>query len=113
MFEVNPYKKEVQRETGKKGVETDFVKEVRKAGGKAYKFTSENNRGVSDRLVIFPGQVWFVEIKRDNTELSPLQKEFKLKIIGFNLNHFVVYGKKDIKTFLEIVDGKSKEKQTK
>jgi hypothetical protein len=103
MFKIDPFKKKSQRETGKKGVETDFVTAVSRAGGKAYKFTSENNRGVSDRLVIFPGQVWFVEIKREDTDLSPLQVVFKNFILQNNLNHFVVYGKPGIKQFLQEV----------
>lgn len=106
MFEVNPYKKKKQRETGKKGVETEFVKAIRLAGGKAYKFTSENNRGVSDRIVVLPGQMWFVEIKREGAQLSPLQIEFQHFINSFQLNHFVVYGKQGIKDFLEVVNGK-------
>ena len=104
MFEINPNKKEEQTEIGKKGVEADFVKKVRLAGGKAYKFTSENNRGVSDRLVVFPGQVWFVEIKRSSGKLTPLQEKFKDYIRGLGLNHFVVYGAEDIILFLEAVD---------
>lgn len=101
MFEYNPNKK--QRETGKQGVETDFVTAVKKAGGKAFKFTSENNRGVSDRIVIFPGQVWFVEIKRDGGKLTPLQADFKDYILAQKLNHFVVIGQNGIKDFLKEV----------
>lgn len=108
MFEIDPFKKKSQRETGKSGVEKDFVLAVKKAGGKAYKFTSENNRGVSDRLVLFPGQVWFVEIKRDNGKLTPLQVFFKETVIQLKLNHFVVYGKKDIDKFFEVMQWKKK-----
>lgn len=107
MFELNPYKVKEQRETGKKGVERDFVSAVAKAGGKAYKFTSENNRGVSDRLVVFPGQVWFVEIKRKSGKLTPLQIVFRDFIKLFKLNYFVVYGKEDILKFIRRVHGKS------
>lgn len=113
MFEIDPNKKKIQRETGKKGVESDFVKTVKKAGGKAYKFTSEMNRGVSDRIVVFPGQVWFVEIKREITNLSPLQKDFRDFIKNrMGLNHFVVYGKPGIKQFLEKINDKSRKVKT-
>ena len=104
MFELNPHKKKEQLETGKKGVETDFVKAVRKAGGRAYKFTSENNRGVTDRIVIFPGQVWFVEIKRESGKMTKLQKGFQYLIESFHLNHFTVYGAKGTIEFLEAVN---------
>lgn len=104
MFNINPNKKKEQKEIGKKGVEAEFVKAVKLAGGKAYKFTSEMNRGVSDRIVVFPGQVWFVEVKRKSGVMSPLQKKFRLFITGLNLNHFVVYGKEDIHAFLEAIN---------
>ena len=107
MFELDPHKAKLQRETGKQGVETDFVTAVKKNGGKAYKFTSEMNRGVSDRLVVFPGQVWFVEVKRTHGKLTPLQQVFKDFIKGLKLNYFVIYGKGDINNFLEVVRDKS------
>jgi hypothetical protein len=103
MFELDPGKKKSQRETGKQGVEKDFVKAVALAGGKAFKFVSENNRGVSDRIVIFPGQVWFVEIKRSDTDLTPLQEEFKKFILDNQLNHYIVYGPVGIIDFLRRV----------
>lgn len=103
MFELDPFKRKEQKEIGKKGVEADFVKAVRLAGGKAYKFESEMNRGVTDRIVVFPGQVWFVEIKRKTGKLSPLQIEFRDFIKGLFLNHFVVYGIEDIPKFLQEV----------
>jgi len=103
MFELNPNKEKEQKEIGKKGVEAEFVKAIRLANGKAYKFTSEMNRGVSDRIVVFPGQVWFVEIKRTHGKLSPLQKKFRDFIKFLHLNYFVVYGEGDIQNFLEVV----------
>ncbi len=103
MFNLNPYKKKKQKETGQKGVEADFVRAVARSGGKAYKFTSEMNRGVSDRLVVYPGQVWFVEIKREGGKLTPLQMEFRTFIQSLGLNHFPVVGKEGITKFLEEV----------
>lgn len=104
MFEHNPYKKKQQKEIGKKGVEAEFVKAVSLSGGKAFKFTSEMNRGVPDRLVVYPGQVWFVEIKREGGKLTPLQIEFKRFIKARKLNHFTVMGKQGINEFLMEVD---------
>ena len=103
LFNINPEKPKNQREIGKNGVEAEFVKAMKKQGWRAYKFTSEMNRGVSDRLVTTPGQVWFVEIKRDNGKLTPLQESFKKHCLDNNLNHFVVYGVKDVPKFIEEV----------
>lgn len=100
MFEIDPGKKKKQKEIGKQGVEAAFVKAIRFNGGKAFKFTSEQNRGVTDRIVILPGQMWFVEIKREGGKLTLLQKDFKAYIKSMGLNHFTVYGKNGIKEFL-------------
>jgi hypothetical protein len=109
MFGLDPYKKKTQLEIGKRGVEKDFVNAIRRTGGKAYKFTSEMNRGVSDRIVVYPDQVWFVEIKREDGKLTPLQRDFAGYIKKLNLNHYVVYGQQGIKDFIKVVEyGKSK-----
>lgn len=48
--------------------------EVKKLGGRAYKWVSPGNDGVPDRIVIFPNkQPIFVELKTDKGKLSALQ----------------------------------------
>jgi len=103
MFELNPHVKKKQKETGIGGVEDKFVKRVKKEGGKAYKFVSEMNRGVSDRIVIFPGQVWFVEIKTETGKMSKLQQIFKNYITGLGLNHYTIYGETGFGPFMREV----------
>lgn len=56
-------------------VETRLVKNVKKAGGLIYKFTSPGNRGVPDRIVIHQGRVYFIELKRPKGgKIAELQK---------------------------------------
>lgn len=56
-------------------IEKILVNEVKKLGGRAYKWTSPGNAGVPDRIVIFPGCVpVFVELKTDTGTLTALQK---------------------------------------
>ena len=58
-----------------KEIEKILVNEVRKLGGRAYKWVSPGNDGVPDRIVIFPGQApVFVELKTESGKLSPLQR---------------------------------------
>ena len=58
-----------------KDVEKILVDEVRRLGGRAYKWTSPGNAGVPDRIVIMPGrQPIFVELKADGGVLSALQQ---------------------------------------
>ena len=48
-----------------KDIEKILVEQVRKLGGRAYKWVSPGNDGVPDRIVIFPGrQPVFVELKK-------------------------------------------------
>ena len=60
-----------------KVIEKFFVEQVKKAGGKSYKFTSPMCRGVSDRVACMPnGEAWFVELKAPDGRMTELQKMF-------------------------------------
>ncbi|AIJ33450.1 VRR-NUC domain-containing protein [Corynebacterium imitans] len=55
-------------------VEQALVREARKAGGIAPKFTSPGNAGMPDRIIILPGgKVCFVELKAPGQKPRPLQ----------------------------------------
>ena len=67
-------------------VENEFVKAVRKAGGVAYKLTSQTANGLPDRLVLFfPAKTIFVELKAPGKKPRPLQLKRKrmLERLGF------------------------------
>lgn len=58
-----------------KEIEKILSDEVKKLGGRAYKWVSPGNDGVPDRIVIFPGRPpVFVELKTDRGVLSTLQR---------------------------------------
>ena len=57
-----------------KELERKFVKAVKKAGGRTYKFVSPGNAGVPDRLVILPGNhIGFVELKQTGKKPTAIQ----------------------------------------
>lgn len=57
-----------------KKIEKCLCREVGKLGGKAYKFKSDNNRGVHDRLCVLPeGITFYVEVKRPGKRPTALQ----------------------------------------
>ena len=66
-------------------VENEFVKAVRKAGGVAYKLTSQTTNGLPDRLVLFfPAKTVFVELKAPGKVLRPLLRNaVQLQKLGF------------------------------
>ncbi len=57
-----------------KNIEKIFKNKVEKIGGKAFKFSSPNNNGVPDRIVLYRGKCYFVELKRPNVKPRRLQK---------------------------------------
>ena len=112
MFEMKLRHRAVPLE---KTIERSLVRQVKQAGGKAYKFNSEMNRGVSDRLIVFPGQVWFVEVKRPGGQLTALQKSFRTLIRDkLKLNYFLVNDELTIEVFLNKVKERTRnDKSTK
>ena len=58
-----------------KDIEKVLVGEVKKLGGRAYKWVSPGNNGVPDRIVILPNQPpIFVELKTETGKLTNLQQ---------------------------------------
>lgn len=58
-----------------KEIERVLVDEVKRLGGRAYKWVSPGNDGVPDRIVILPDtRLIFVELKTETGRLSALQK---------------------------------------
>ncbi len=67
-------------------IEKAFVDAVYKAGGIAFKFTSQTMNGVPDRLVLFMGgRAAFVELKAPGKQMRLLQRKRRqqLEALGF------------------------------
>lgn len=78
--------------------------QIKKIGGKSYKFVSPGNPGVPDRIFILPGgKVFFVELKRKIGRLSNVQiwqrEQFKERGIEIK----VIYGMDQAKEFVKDV----------
>ena len=83
-----------------KDIERHLVAEVRKRGGEAYKFVSPAQRGVADRIVVMPGRVWFVELKRPGGKLTPLQERFRDRMLQLLQNHVVLSSRAEVDQWL-------------
>ena len=71
-----------------KKIEEKLVKEVKRYGGKCWKFVSPGTDGVPDRIVLLhKGRIAFVELKAPGKELRPQQKKRKreLEELGFKV----------------------------
>lgn len=69
-----------------KATEKYLRDEIRKIGGRAYKFVSPGNTGVPDRLVCLPGgKAVFVELKSEGKHSTPMQgrRQNILRALGF------------------------------
>lgn len=82
-------------------IENELRNWVEKIGGKAYKFSSPANNGVPDRIVLYKGQCYFVELKRPGEDLRPLQKAVRRK---FEKLGFKVYMVDSIEKVGEFID---------
>jgi len=77
-----------------KDVERRLVREVKKIGGVALKFTSPARRSVPDRLVLLPqGQAYFVELKAPGKKPTEgqLREHARLRALGFDVSVIDTY----------------------
>ena len=88
-----------------KDIEKVLVAEVRKLGGRAYKWVSPGNDGVPDRIVVFPDRPpMFVELKAENGKLSTLQKVQIRRLLDMGQDVRVLRGIREVEQFLEDCD---------
>ena len=81
-------------------IEKRLVREIRRAGGMAYKFVSPGNTGVPDRIVILPGEIIFVELKTETGRLSQAQTRQIKKLRSLGMRVEVLRGLKEVEEFL-------------
>lgn len=85
-----------------KEIEKILVTEVKKLGGRAYKWVSPGNDGVPDRIVIFPGrQPVFVELKSETGKLSVLQEMQIRRLQDLGQNAAVIKGIDGLSQFFQ------------
>lgn len=85
-----------------KDIEKILVNEVKKLGGRAYKWVSPGNDGVPDRIVILPGlQPIFVELKTETGRLGAIQNVQIDRLRKMKQNVKILYGESQVRDFLE------------
>ena len=78
-------------------IEQHFIWAVNRAGGKTWKFSSRNVRGVADRIACFPdGTTWFVELKAPDGTMSKLQELFAADMARLNQKYTVLWSKEEV-----------------
>lgn len=85
-------------------IEKQLIKVVEKKGGVCFKFVSPGNRGVPDRIAIYPGgKIHFIELKTKVGRLSPLQKTQISRLRDLETTVFVLRGIDGVKDYEEVV----------
>ena len=85
-------------------LERILVDEVRKVGGRAYKWVSPGNDGVPDRIVILPGgRTIYVELKTETGRLSEIQRHIHAELRKRGADVRTLYGLDQVKAFVEEV----------
>lgn len=84
-----------------KNIEKYLIKEVESLGGKAYKFSSPGNNGVPDRIVLFKGKCYFVELKKPGEKLRNLQAVVKKRFKKLGFEVYVIDTKEKVGEFID------------
>jgi len=85
-----------------KTIEAHLVKRMKEIGGECYKWSSPGNRGVPDRICIFPNaRVLFIEVKKPGQEPSKLQRLVGNRLIGLDQVWTWVDSKKDVDSLIK------------
>lgn len=85
-----------------KQIENYLREQVKKMGGKAYKFVSPGNAGVPDRIVVLPGgRVIFVELKSPEGRLTVLQQAALGHLRRMGCDAYAVYSKHEVDLVLK------------
>ena len=86
-----------------KEVEARLRDRIKAAGGVSWKFSSPNNRGVSDRVALINGRTIYIEVKRDGGKMSALQKAFMQKILDNGGEFALVEGMQGVDDFIKTI----------
>ena len=87
-----------------KNIENQFRLAVKELGGKSYKWTSPNNRGVPDRICFLPGGLVIVaELKRPGKVPTRLQTKVIQGLRELGTEVIVIDSFEAVKIFKDIV----------
>lgn len=83
-------------------IENYLNENIKKLGGRAYKFVSPGNRGVPDRMILLPGgRIIFVELKTKDRSPTKLQRVQIKRMRDLGADVRVIRGIDAAKDFLD------------
>lgn len=85
-----------------KEIEHKLKEWVEARGGKCFKWSSPSNRGVADRIVIFPGgRVFFVEVKTKVGRPTKLQEKFNREMTQMGCHSYIIRGMEGLEALMD------------
>lgn len=82
-------------------VEKYLVGRIAKIGGLVWKLTSPGISGVPDRIVIYHGKLYFVEMKRPGSKMRKLQEYRRKELGGQGFGVICLDSKKRVDIFID------------
>lgn len=83
-------------------IEKYFREQVKKMDGWALKFISPGLPGVPDRIVLYAGKVWFVEMKAPGAVTTPLQRKVHSWFLQVGFPVSVLDSKESVQAWLTL-----------
>lgn len=74
---------------------------MKQIGGLCYKWVSPGIRGVPDRIIIFRGSTFFVELKRPGETLRKNQRKIKSYINQQSVDVYAIDTKTEVDLFIQ------------
>lgn len=88
-------------------IENYLRSEVGKLGGITRKWTSPDNPGVPDQIVIINGESWYVEVKTTEGKLEGKQRREHKRLEFASAKVRTVYGHSGVDEFIREVENES------
>lgn len=84
-------------------IEQYLVKKIERIGGLCPKFSSPGCNGYPDRLVIYRGNVDFVELKTNKGRISKIQAAIHLRLKARGARVYVLSSVEDVQHYLHVL----------
>lgn len=85
-------------------IEKYLIRQVKRIGALCYKFTSSGTRGVPDRIILYQGNVLFVELKRPGGKPRKDQLKIIEEFKGQLIPVFVIDSKQQVDDLLYMME---------
>jgi hypothetical protein len=86
-------------------IERELKNKIQQLGGICLKWSSPGNRGVPDRIILYQGDVIFVELKRPGQKLRPLQEYQRRKFQELGVDIEVIDSMEGVEEFVKRIQG--------